>query len=217
MASAAGTETGSVGLGGRLGAVLLMPRPPSRVAGWSVRARKTSSRVGWPREKSSMTIPAAASAEQGAGGVLGRAVLGAVAGDPARSPAPGRGPGAPGRPARREQDLLRLGALGRVAQPHVDGAGADRRLELAGVPSAITFAVVDHRDAVGELVGLVEVLRGQQHRRAVGDDGPDDVPHLVAAARVEAGGGLVEEQQVGRVDHGRRDVERAAACRRSSS
>jgi hypothetical protein len=49
----------------------------------------------------------------------------------------------------------------------------------------------------GELVGLVEILGGEQHDRAPGDEDPHDVPHLVAAVRVEAGRGLVEVQQVG--------------------
>ena len=35
----------------------------------------------------------------------------------------------------------------------------------------------------------------------------DDVPHLVAAARVEAGGRLVEEQQLGRDDDAGGDVQ----------
>ena len=67
--------------------------------------------------------------------------------------------------------------------------------------------MVDHGKAVGEAVRLLEVLRGEQHRGASGGDGAHDVPHLVAAARIEARGGLVEEQQLRRDDEAGRDVE----------
>ena len=46
-------------------------------------------------------------------------------------------------------------------------------LSSSGVPSAIDPPAVDHHDLVGELVGLVEVLRGQQHGRAAGHERPD--------------------------------------------
>jgi hypothetical protein len=49
--------------------------------------------------------------------------------------------------------------------------------------------VVDHRDPVGQLVGLVQVLGGQQHRGPAGDQPPVGLPDLVAAARVQPGGG----------------------------
>jgi hypothetical protein len=57
--------------------------------------------------------------------------------------------------------------------------------------------VVDHDDVVGQPLGLVEVLGGEQRGGAVGDELVDDVPHLEAAARVEPGGRLVEEQHDG--------------------
>ena len=108
---------------------------------------------------------------------------------------------------RRLEHPLRLGPLPRVAQSQVDGAGADRRLQLARRALRDHPAVVDDRDPAGELVGLVQVLRGQQHGRAVRDHRPDDLPHLVAAARVQTGRRLVEEQQVGGVEDARRDVD----------
>ena len=77
----------------------------------------------------------------------------------------------------------------------------------SGVPCGDLAAVVDDRDPVGELVGLVEVLRGQQHRAAVGDQLADRVPHLAAGAGVEPGGGLVEEDQRRPGDQAGREVE----------
>ena len=55
------------------------------------------------------------------------------------------------------------------------------------------LAEFEDRDGVGELVRLLEVLRRQEDRDAAGDEVADDPPHGVAAARVEAGGRLVEE------------------------
>jgi hypothetical protein len=51
--------------------------------------------------------------------------------------------------------------------------------------------------------------RPQQHGGALGDDCAHDVPDLVAAARIEAGGRLVEEEQFGWVEDGRGDVDTA--------
>jgi hypothetical protein len=67
--------------------------------------------------------------------------------------------------------------------------------------------VVDDRDPVGQLVGLVEVLRGEEHRGAVLHDCADEFPDLVAAVRIEPRGGLVEEQQVRGEDDARGEVD----------
>ena len=81
-------------------------------------------------------------------------------------------------------------------QLQLQGASG-RRDDLSSSERALgdLDAAVDDRDPVGELVGLVEVLRGQQDRAAVADELADGVPHLTAGARVEAGGRLVEEDQ----------------------
>ena len=55
-------------------------------------------------------------------------------------------------------------------------------------------AVVDHRDPLGELVGLLQVLRREQDGRPLVDELADHVPQLVAAEQVQAGRGLVQEQ-----------------------
>ena len=56
--------------------------------------------------------------------------------------------------------------VGAVHELQLQGGPADGRLELVGGALGDLDAVVDDRDPVGELVGLVEVLRGQQHRAA---------------------------------------------------
>ena len=62
------------------------------------------------------------------------------------------------------------------------------------MPSAITMPVVDDDDVVGEIVGLLEVLRGEQHGDAGGGEVLDHAPQLDPALRVETGRGLVEEE-----------------------
>ena len=51
-----------------------------------------------------------------------------------------------------------------------------------------------------EDVGLLEVLGGEQHRDALVAQPADERPHVLAAARIQARGGLVEEHD-GRLDH----------------
>ncbi len=86
-------------------------------------------------------------------------------------------------------------------------ARADGRLQFGTRPLGDDAAVVDHGDAVGELVGLFEVLRRQQHGRAAGHEEADDLPDLAPAAGVEAGRRLVEEEEVRRAEEARGDVE----------
>jgi hypothetical protein len=54
--------------------------------------------------------------------------------------------------------------------------------------------VIDDDDPIGELVGLIQVLRGQQQRHALGDQPPDHVPHPHPAGRIQTSRRLVEEQ-----------------------
>jgi hypothetical protein len=79
----------------------------------------------------------------------------------------------------------------------MQGAGADRGLELPGGALGDDPAVVDDGDPVGQLVGLVQVLGGQQDGGAAGGQRSDDVPDLVAAVGVQPGGRLIQHQQLG--------------------
>jgi hypothetical protein len=54
--------------------------------------------------------------------------------------------------------------------------------------------VVDHRDLLGELISLLEVLRGEQQRRPIADELAHDRPDLIAATRIQPGRRLVQEQ-----------------------
>ena len=70
-------------------------------------------------------------------------------------------------------------------------------------------AVVDDDDAVGELVGLVEVLGREEERRAVADEVAQHAPQLDPAAGVEPGRRLVEEEHRRCRDEAGREVEPA--------
>ena len=74
----------------------------------------------------------------------------------------------------------------RDQQDDLDGGTADRLLQLVGRSVRDDGAVVDDQDVVGEPVGLLEVLRGEQHGDPVRDEVAQHVPQVVAAARVEA-------------------------------
>ena len=105
-------------------------------------------------------------------------------------------------------------ACAAVVQPDLEALAADAVLELVGRALGDDAAVVDDRDPVGEAVGLVEVLRRQQHGRAAGDERPRWLPEPEPAARVEAGGRLVEEEHRRAGDERGGEVEPAAHAAR---
>ena len=169
------------------------------VAGGPVRAKKTSSRSGvWTdsvvdldrvrrragraRPAATRTLPSLGTCSVSASS--SRAALAEQRGRPRRAPA-------------------------RVGELQPDVAAGDAALELVGGALGDQPPVVEHRDPVGELVGLVQVLGGEEDRDPVGDEVADDLPHGAAAARVEAGGRLVEEDDARVADQGHREVEPA--------
>ena len=84
--------------------------------------------------------------------------------------------------------------VGAIAQREVHDVAADPGLELVGGALGDDAAAVDDADAIGELVGLLHVLGGEDDRRALLVQAADHVPELQPAAGVESGRGLVEEQ-----------------------
>ena len=99
--------------------------------------------------------------------------------------------------------------------------------QLVGRAVGDDGAAGQDQDAVGQLLGLVEVVRGQQDRGVVHvGQSVHQVVELAPRLGVEAGGRLVEEQQLGPADDADGDVEPAAlpagelagpACRRARS
>lgn len=94
------------------------------------------------------------------------------------------------------------GGQGQLAGAHperqAEGApGVASPGDVAGRPLGDDPAAHEHDDAVGEGLGFVEVVHGEQDRGAVRAQAPDELPGTAARRGVEAGRGLVEEQHVG--------------------
>ena len=86
-------------------------------------------------------------------------------------------------------------------------AAGDLALQLARGALGDQAAVVEYRDPVGELVGFLEVLGGEEHGDAAGHQAADDLPHGAAAARVKPGRRLVEEDDLRVADQRHRQVQ----------
>ncbi len=137
------------------------------LGGRPVRARKTSSRLGWPSEYSLTTrapLPHRCSAPATSSG-RGHPEL-SEAGSESRS-------GTCSSDSASSRATSR--ALGRVGDADLHRARADRGLQLAAGALGDHAAVVDDGDPVRQLVGLLEVLGGQQDRGARAHEGPDDL------------------------------------------
>ena len=111
---------------------------------------------------------------------------------------------------------LRGAQLGQLAGRHALREGeADlgrRRVaaaELARRPGGDDLAAHHHGDAVGERLRLVHEVRRQHDGLAEVAQRADRRPRLAAGVGVEAGGRLVEEQQVGVAHEREREVEAA--------
>ena len=65
-----------------------------------------------------------------------------------------------------------------VVDVELEHLAADLVLQLVGRALGDHRADVDHRDPVGQLVGLLQVLRGEQERGAVGLELADELPHV---------------------------------------
>ena len=107
--------------------------------------------------------------------------------------------------------------IGRRRDGDVDALGADARLQLGRRAVRDGAPVVEHDDVVGELVGLFEVLRGEDDRGALAHEVAQHLPELGAAARVETGRRLVEEQHARDRRPGSRRGRAGGACRRRTS
>ena len=90
---------------------------------------------------------------------------------------------------------------------HGHPIAADAALEFVRRAFGDHTSVIHHRDSGGQLVGLVEILSGEQHRGPCCGDLTDGAPHVISPARVQAGGRFVEKQDGRRQDQSCRDVE----------
>ena len=170
-----------------------VPRP------YPVSARKTSSSVGRRRPTSSTLIRSSPSRRTTSTSCAAPPSAAIVSRRVCRSTAP--------VPSGEQRDARSSASR---SCDDLDPLPADLRLQLVRRSARDDPAVVDDRDLVGELVGLLEVLRRQQERRAFAHLGADHVPHREPAARIEPGRRLVEEEQPRLADQGAREVEPAA-------
>ena len=103
----------------------------------------------------------------------------------------------------REQRRARpLGLDG--AQAVAARRGREQVAQLALVDDR---ALADDRDAVAELLDLVQEVAREQDRDPVAGEPADEVAHVAHAGRVEAGRRLVEQQQPRLAQQRRRDPE----------
>ena len=104
-----------------------------------------------------------------------------------------------------------------VGDGQLEPLAADLGLELVGGALGDHLAVVDDHDVVGQPVGLLQVLRGQQQGGAAGDQ----VRRSPPTCPVRPGGRARWSARRGRAPAGRRPGHRpgraGAACRRSRS
>jgi hypothetical protein len=82
-------------------------------------------------------------------------------------------------------------------------------MSACGGPSASVRPWSMILSRVAEALGLVHEVRREQDRLALAQQHAQLLPHLVARLRVEAGGGLVEEDEVGIVHQRAREHEAA--------
>ena len=102
----------------------------------------------------------------------------------------------------------RRAALAIAVDTRHDEVVADLALELGGRALGDQVTAVEDADAIGELVGLFEVLRGEEDRHAeLLVQLAHLLPHAGAADGIETRGGLVEEQHLGVVHERGREVE----------
>ena len=156
-----------------------------------VRVRKTSSSVGLCSSRRSIATPSRASSTRRTSAAPAR---GHAQAEPVRASA-----AAEPRLGRRERV--------RVGEEQLDGLLADARLQLLRGAEGGDAAVADDRDPVREPVGLLEVLGGEEDRRAVVRQRLDGLPDREPAARVQARARLVEEDHLRAADQAHREVE----------
>src|SRR5690625_7723483 len=107
------------------------------------------------------------------------------------------------------QERYRKSTLVGIDEADVQHRPAHGGLQLGAGAFRNYAPMIDDGDTVGKLIGLLEVLRGEEDGRPGIDECADDLPYIATAAWVEPGGGLIEEEQLRRADDACRDVEPA--------
>src|SRR5665647_1721818 len=122
-----------------------------------------------------------------------------------------------GTGTRLAQDVMAALAVERRGAGHGDRDAAlrgDRADQSGDGVEGDDAAVVDDRDPVAEPLGLLHEVRGEHDGRAAVADLPDDVPDRQAGLRVQPGGQLVEEDELGVIDQRKGDEHALALAAR---
>src|SRR5687767_574204 len=101
----------------------------------------------------------------------------------------------------REEDVFET----RLLLDVLDLGGREQLLELGEGAVRDDPALVQDRDPVREVLGLVQVLRGEQHRGALAGELSDGLPDLDPRLWIEPRRRLVEEQHRRVADQAHRD------------
>ena len=118
----------------------------------------------------------------------------------------------------RRADASRLAARSSASgsrEFQAECAAGDQPLQLGGRALRHDAAVVEQRDLVRELIGLLQVLRGQEDGDPVGDQLAHDLPHRPPPARVDARWSARRGTRSGGCRSGSWPGPAAASCRRS--
>ena len=94
-----------------------------------------------------------------------------------------------------------------VMQAEQDRVTGNLSLQVAGRALGDDPTVVHDHQAIAEHVGFLQVVGGEEDRRAAGPQRPDVIPEIGPILRVEPRARLVEEQHLGLVHDPERDVE----------
>ena len=105
------------------------------------------------------------------------------------------------RGEQRADRALRSGSRARSANSTMCSPPMEA-MSCCGRAEGDDLAVVHDGDAIAEALGLVHVVRGENDGAAAPLEVVDQVPQMAARLGIEAGGGLVEKEQLGIADQG---------------
>jgi len=111
--------------------------------------------------------------------------------------------------AERPDGLHGCAQLPFVSDREFDHVTTDPVLQLLGRSLGDDLTMVDNDYVVRQLVGLFQVLGGEQEGRSLRDQLANNRPHAQTANWIKARGGFVEEQDLRPADQARRQVEPA--------
>ena len=110
----------------------------------------------------------------------------------------------------RGQDLLDGGHIAGRPRTDLDDVASGTVLQLIGGAGVDDVAVVDDDHVASQMVGLLQILGGEEHVDAVGDELANGVPQFPPAPWVQAGRGLVEEEQTRSTDEAGPEIQAPA-------